>query len=124
MLQVLSRRLELGLEQDLLPCSEDAQKVFVLKKGRLYQAPDGFRLAGPTQVVSMIFSPLFSFPGKIRMALEPFQPVKADDEDESISSNATGSISVFFAVGHRASLQPVYAVSCPTHAHQLINAGS
>ncbi len=80
---------ELGLESECIPCNSAAQKVYILVKGRLCPMPDGFRLTVPTRIAPFLRSPLFSWPAKLRMGLEPFIPARADDEDESISAFIT-----------------------------------
>lgn len=77
---------DLGLGDQLLPCRSDKQKVYVLKQGRLLAAPSGFRLAGPTDLMHLARSPLFSWGGKVRMALEPLIPARRETTDESIAS--------------------------------------
>ena len=40
----------------------------------------------PTRVGSVLRSPVFSWAGKLRMALEPLVPRRSDDGDESLAS--------------------------------------
>lgn len=80
---------ELELESEYIPCNSAAQKVYILVKGRLCAMPDGFRLTVPTRIIPFLRSPLFSWPAKLRMGLEPFIPARRDDEDESVSAFIT-----------------------------------
>ncbi len=80
---------ELGLEDELIPCNQQAQRIYVVVNGRLCALPTGFRLAVPTQWWPFIKSPLFSMRAKARMALEPWLPPRRDEEDESISAFIT-----------------------------------
>jgi protoporphyrinogen/coproporphyrinogen III oxidase len=80
---------QLGLEDELTPCNEAKQKVHILVRGRLCEMPEGFRLTVPTRFWPFIRSPLFTWHGKLRMALEPLIPVKRDDEDESVAAFIT-----------------------------------
>jgi oxygen-dependent protoporphyrinogen oxidase len=80
---------ELGLEDQLIPCNEAAQKVYILVDGKLIPLPAGFRLTVPTRIWPFLTSPLFSWPAKLRMALEPFVPARRDDEDESVTAFIT-----------------------------------
>lgn len=80
---------ELGLESECIPCNSAAQTVYILVKGRLCPMPDGFRLTVPTRIMPFLRSPLFSWPAKLRMGLEPFIPARTDNEDESISAFIT-----------------------------------
>ncbi|HEX6738803.1 MAG TPA: protoporphyrinogen oxidase, partial [Vicinamibacteria bacterium] len=77
---------ELGLGDRLIPTNPDARAVYVLHRGRLHPLPEGMVLGVPTKVGPLLKSPLFSWPGKLRMALEPFMPRGAAEGDESIAS--------------------------------------
>jgi protoporphyrinogen/coproporphyrinogen III oxidase len=85
-----ARRLceELGLGPELVGTNPDKKRVYVLHRGRLHPMPEGMRLTVPTRFAPLMSSPLFSFPGKIRMLLERFLPPRAAsaDEDESIAA--------------------------------------
>lgn len=83
-----ARRLceELGLGPELVGTNPDRKRVYVLHRGRLHPMPEGMRLTVPTHVGALISSPLFSFPGKIRMLLERFVPARASDGEESIAT--------------------------------------
>ena len=80
---------ELGLEDELVPCNEASQKIYILVKGRLCALPAGFRLTVPTRMIPFLTSPLFTWRAKARMALEPFMPTRRDPGDESISAFIT-----------------------------------
>jgi oxygen-dependent protoporphyrinogen oxidase len=51
--------------------------------------PDGMVLGVPTRLWPLAFSSLFSWPGKLRMALEPFVTRRREASDESIASFMT-----------------------------------
>lgn len=80
---------ELGLEAELIPCNPDAQKIYILVKGKLQSLPTGFRLTAPTKFWPFIKSPLFSLWGKCRMGFDLFLPPRRDDADESVASFIT-----------------------------------
>ncbi len=80
---------ELGLDQELIPCNQDQQKVYILVNGQLCALPMGFRLTVPTRIWPFLRSPLFSWRAKLRMSMEPFIPARQDDEDESVSAFIT-----------------------------------
>jgi oxygen-dependent protoporphyrinogen oxidase len=77
---------ELGLGDRLVPTNPAARAVFVLHRGRLDPLPEGMMLAVPSRVLPFLRSPLFSWPGKIRMGLDLLRPGRRDDRDESIAS--------------------------------------
>lgn len=76
----------LGLTHRLISTNPAYQKVYVVHKGGLEPLPEGFFLLAPTRIGPMIRTPLFSWPGKIRMALELFIPRRNLDGDESLAS--------------------------------------
>ena len=81
--------LELGLQDELLPASEAAQKRFLYFRGRLVPVPTG---AG-----ALLRSPLLSLRGKARMALEPFLPAADPRREESVHGFATRRLGREFA---------------------------
>lgn len=83
----LSRRL--GLEQELLPTNEENRRTYVVKRGRLFYLPDGFIMLAPTQLLSFLKSPLFTWRGKLRTALEIVIPGRSGQSDESLASFVT-----------------------------------
>ncbi len=77
----------LGLTDRLIaPQHADGLKLYTVHRGRLEPLPEGFLLMAPTRVGSVLRSPLFSWIGKLRMALEPLVPRRSDDGDESLAS--------------------------------------
>ena len=77
---------ELGLGERLTPTHRTARAVYVLHRGRLRPLPEGMTLAVPTRLGAFLASNLFSWPGKLRMALELVVPTKKNGGDESIAS--------------------------------------
>jgi oxygen-dependent protoporphyrinogen oxidase len=86
----LCRRL--GLQERLLRTDDRYRRTFVWYGGRLHPLPDGFQLLAPTKLGPFIGSSLFSWPGKVRMALETALPrgggwtARAPEADESLGS--------------------------------------
>ena len=76
----------LGLTSRLISTSSARQNVFVVHRGRLVALPEGFLLMAPTRLWPVIRTPLFSWSGKLRMALEPLCPRRRDTGDESLAS--------------------------------------
>src|SRR5213595_1978340 len=60
----------LGVEDRLTRTDDRFRKVYVWRAGRLHPLPDGFQLLAPTRLAPFLRSPLFSWPGKLRMALD------------------------------------------------------
>ncbi|RMG87390.1 MAG: protoporphyrinogen oxidase, partial [Chloroflexi bacterium] len=76
---------ELGLQDQFLGTNDDSRRTYVLRDGRLVPLPDGVFLIVPTRVLPFIRTPLFSWRGKLRMALDWFIPPRQDDGDESLA---------------------------------------
>jgi oxygen-dependent protoporphyrinogen oxidase len=75
----------LGISRRLLGTNEENKGTFVLTKGKLIPLPEGLMLLAPTQFWPFVTSPLVSWPGKIRMALDLFIPPKRNAGDESLA---------------------------------------
>ena len=73
---------ELGLGDRLFP-TKPPRTAFVVRKGRLVELPEASFLGIPTKIGPFITSPLFSLPGKLRMATEVLRP-RRSEKDESI----------------------------------------
>lgn len=76
---------ELGLGDRLHP-TRTPRTSFVLRGGRLHPLVEGSFLGFPLSASALARSSLFSWPGKIRMGLEPFVPKRTDDTEESIGA--------------------------------------
>jgi oxygen-dependent protoporphyrinogen oxidase len=79
----LCRRL--GMESRLIRTDDRFRKVFVWFRGRLHPLPDGFQLLAPTRLLPFATSSLFSWPGKLRMAMDVFLP-RGGGDDESLGA--------------------------------------
>lgn len=77
---------ELGIEDHLIGTNPNYRKIYVLSGGRLHPLPEGFILLVPTAFRPFITSSLFSWPAKLRMAMELFIPPAKDLEDENLGS--------------------------------------
>jgi oxygen-dependent protoporphyrinogen oxidase len=77
---------ELGLGDRLVPTNPTHKAVFVLHRGRLLALPDGMMLGVPTRFAPMVTTGLFSWPAKLRMAMEVASRPRPDAPDESIAS--------------------------------------
>jgi protoporphyrinogen/coproporphyrinogen III oxidase len=79
----LCRRL--GVEGQLIGTDDRFRKVWVWHRGRLHPLPDGFHLLAPTRLTPFLASRLFSWPGKVRMALDLMLP-RGGGGDESLGA--------------------------------------
>ena len=79
----LCRRL--GIEERLVRTDDRFRRTFVVFRGRLHPLPDGFQLLAPTRLRPFLASSLFSWPGKLRMALDLALP-RGGNGDESLGS--------------------------------------
>ncbi len=68
----LCRRL--GLGDDIVGTNPLHQKSFIVHHGRLHETPEGFYLLAPTRLLPLVTTPLFSWGGKLRMAMEMLLP--------------------------------------------------
>lgn len=75
---------ELGLGDRLIETIEENRKVFVLRDGKLHGLPEGMVLTIPTRIWPMVRTSLFSWPGKLRMAMDLWLPRREGNEDESL----------------------------------------
>ena len=76
----------LGLADRLIAPQQGSLKLYTVHRGALEPLPEGFLLMAPTRVGSVLQSPVFSWSGKLRMALEPLIPRRSHDGDESLAS--------------------------------------
>jgi protoporphyrinogen/coproporphyrinogen III oxidase len=79
----LCRRL--GVESELVRTDDRFRRVFVWFRGRLHPLPDGYQLMAPTRLLPFATSSLFSWPGKLRMALDLLLP-RGGGDDESLGA--------------------------------------
>lgn len=79
----LCRRL--GVEDHLVRTDDRFRTTLVWHGGRLHPLPDGFQLLAPTQFAPFVRSTLFSWPAKLRMALDLVLP-RGTGDDETLAS--------------------------------------
>jgi oxygen-dependent protoporphyrinogen oxidase len=73
----------IGLGPDLRDLGGPKAGTQIVHGGRLHRVPDGFLMMAPTRLGPVLRSSLFTWRGKLRMALEPFvarRPSSCDDE--------------------------------------------
>ena len=66
----------LGIFEDETGTLDENKKTFIVKGGRLVEMPDGIMMFAPTKILPMATTPLYSWPGKLRMALDLVIPRK------------------------------------------------
>ncbi len=81
---------ELGLEGALVGTNEANRRYCIAWEGRLHAVPEGLVLGVPTRFGALARTRLFSWSGKVRMAMEPLVRARRDDADgdESIAEFA------------------------------------
>lgn len=75
---------DLGLSELLSATNDERRKTFILWGGRMHPLPDGLILLVPTRVLPFITATLFSWPGKLRMALDLVLPRRPEGGDETL----------------------------------------
>lgn len=75
----------LGIADRLVGTSTGERRTWVVQEGRLLPLPDGFLLLAPTALLPLASSPLFSWRGKLRMALDLVLPRRREPGDESLA---------------------------------------
>ncbi len=76
----------LGIASNLISLGSTRRNIYVVHQGSLVPLPEGFILMAPTRLWPLIRTPLFSWAGKLRMALELFLPRGGKGGDESLGS--------------------------------------
>jgi oxygen-dependent protoporphyrinogen oxidase len=79
----------LGLGDRLIGTREQFRRTYVVREGRLHPLPDGFLLMAPTRFWPLLATPLFSWPGKLRMALDLVLPRRRALAEETLSAFVT-----------------------------------
>ena len=77
---------ELGIEDQLIGTEPTSRRVYVLSGRRLHPLPEGFILLVPTSFVPFALTSLFSWPAKLRMAMDLFIPPLKGADDENLGS--------------------------------------
>jgi len=80
----LCRRL--GIEDRLVRTDDRYRRTFVWHRRRLHPLPDGFQLLAPTRITPFLTSSLFSWQGKLRMALDLVLPRGVSGGDETLGA--------------------------------------
>ncbi len=76
---------ELGIADQFIGTNPDVRRSFVLRKGILHPVPEGFYMMAPGSLKPFLKTPLFTWHGKLRMALDLFIPPRERDIDEAVA---------------------------------------
>jgi oxygen-dependent protoporphyrinogen oxidase len=68
---------EIGLGDQLIGSNDSERKTYIVARGKLVAMPDGLMFMVPTKIMPTVFSPLFSWRTKMRMAAEWFHPPRS-----------------------------------------------
>jgi len=79
----------IGFTDRLVRTRDQDRRTYVVHGGKLHMLPDGFLLLAPTQFWPLITTRLFTWPGKMRMALDLVLPRGPERRDESLGSFVT-----------------------------------
>ena len=79
----------IGLGPRLCRTDDRSRRTYVVRRGRLHPLPEGFLLLAPARLGPFVTSPLFSWRGKLRMALDLVLPRRTANGDESLASFVT-----------------------------------
>ncbi|MGB9202952.1 MAG: protoporphyrinogen oxidase [Terriglobales bacterium] len=77
---------KIGLGDQLIGSNDSERKTYILARGKLVVMPDGLMFMVPTKIMPTVFSPLFSWRTKMRMAAEWFHPPRKALEDETVAA--------------------------------------
>ena len=80
---------ELGLGAELIGTTTEHRQSFIVRRGKLIPVPQGFYLMAPGSLWPLVATPAFSWPGKLRMALDLVLPRRASQDDESLADFVT-----------------------------------
>jgi oxygen-dependent protoporphyrinogen oxidase len=79
----------IGFTPRLVGTRDEFRRTFVVHSGALHALPDGFLLLAPTRFWPLLTTRLFTWPGKLRMALDLVLPRGPQRNDESLGSFVT-----------------------------------
>ncbi|MFQ5666347.1 MAG: protoporphyrinogen oxidase [Candidatus Binatia bacterium] len=79
----------IGLTRRLVGTRGAHRRTYVVHAGTLHPLPDGFLLLAPTRLWPLAMSRLFTWPGKLRMAMDLLLPRGPRRRDESLGAFVT-----------------------------------
>ena len=76
---------ELGIADQFIGTNPKIRRSFVIRNGTLHPVPEGFYMMAPGALMPFLKTPLFSWRGKLRMALDLVIPRRGRDTDEAVA---------------------------------------
>jgi oxygen-dependent protoporphyrinogen oxidase len=76
---------ELGIADQFIGTNPKVRRSFVIRNGTLHPVPEGFYMMAPGAFKPFLKTPLFSWRGKLRMALDLVIPRRERDADEAVA---------------------------------------
>ena len=76
---------ELGIADQFIGTNPKVRRSFVIRNGALHPVPEGFYMMAPGSLMPFLKTPLFSWRGKLRMAMDLFIPRRERDTDEAVA---------------------------------------
>ena len=76
---------ELGIADQFVGTNPKVRQSFVTRNGTLHPVPEGFYMMAPGSLKPFLKTPLFSWHGKLRMAMDLFIPRRERDIDEAVA---------------------------------------
>ena len=76
---------ELGIADQFIGTNPKVRRSFVIRNGTLHPVPEGFYMMAPGSFMPFLKTPLFSWRGKLRMALDLVIPRRGRDTDEAVA---------------------------------------
>lgn len=82
----LAKRI--GIDPNLIETNERHRRSFIVRDGRLRPVPEGFHLLAPSRLLPFVISDIFSWSGKLRMAMDLVLPRRHTNgtADETLAS--------------------------------------
>ncbi|HEY3374691.1 MAG TPA: protoporphyrinogen oxidase [Candidatus Aquicultor sp.] len=87
--QIFELAKQLGFEERFICSNDELKKTYILADKKLREMPDGLMMMVPTKILPFITTDLFTWPGKIRMAMDLVIPKKKEPGDETLASFVT-----------------------------------
>ena len=86
--EALELARKIGLESHIIETNQQHRRSFIVREGRLRPVPEGFHLLAPSRLWPFVTSDIFSWPGKLRMALDLVLPRSQTNgtADETLAS--------------------------------------
>lgn len=76
----------LGIADQLIETQPAYRRSFIVRQGRLMPVPAGWFLLAPARWQTLFEATMLSWPGRLRMALEPLIPPRRHEADESLGA--------------------------------------